>query len=463
MAIKDHLVTEHFLRVLRSKKRGFKKLPVKHQSDMAWYIWMHGTWERKHKNPNWDDCMFIGHKELEESFGRGRFKKINDELHIFEVTSNWHSAEKQSKGYKLMPDVQQIKNDYLVPRKQRLTKFIDTNGCALRTMLNAIDSKDIEGVTATAWKNAKVLNKTPVNMENLTLLYNHLQHLEGPTSDLFANTNDAEANRLLAAVGQLYKLASVDISGHGYVMHRYAESNSGRLYAKGVNLQNGPRLIRQAALQGFYDYDFENCHYTIISQLARRYGVEVLAIDNYLANKAQVRQQLATEAGITQGQVKVCLLMIMYGAGLVPGRTQDAIPREIGEEAAERLRSNPLFSGIRQDMKKARKVILSNWKPKPRCSTLVNAMDKRIKKEVDGKKVSDKKLLAHLLQGIEAQALKALIDMMKDNVVLLLHDGFVTKDQQDIAAMERRVKEVTGFDMSISGQLMAMPADLNFT
>lgn len=458
MAIKDKVVTESFMNILRRRKKGFKRLTEKQQAHMAWYIWMHGTWSRKHKNPNWDDCMNIGYAELEESFGRGGFKKINDVLQIFEVTSNWHSNEGQSRGYKLMPDVQRIKDEYLVPKKQKLTKFIDSNGNALRTMPRAIDSKDIKGVTATAWKNAKILNKTPVNMENLKQLYNHLQHLEGPTSDLFANTSQAEANRLLAATGQLYKQASVDISGRGFVMHRYAESNSGRLYAKGVNLQNGPRLIRQAALQGFYDYDFENCHYTIISQLARRYSVEVPAIDNYLINKAQVREQLASEVGITQGQVKVCLLMIMYGAGLVPSRIKDAIPGEIGAEAAERLRSNPVFSGIRIDIKKAREVILSNWISTPRSSTLMNAMGKRIKKTE-----SAKKRLAHLLQGIEAQALRAIIDMMEDSVVLLLHDGFVTKSKLDIAAMERRVKRETSFDMSISGELITLPADLNFT
>jgi hypothetical protein len=456
MAVKDKLVPEDFINILMRKIRGFKGLSPKHQSDMAWYIWMHGTWLRKHSNPNWGEYMTIGYKELEESFGREGFSNINGALQIFEVTPNWHKSESQSRGYKLMPDIQQIKDDYLKPRKQSLTRLI-AKGMALKTMPRAIDSKDVNGVTATAWKNAKILNKTPVNMENLKNLYSHMLHLEGPTPDMYANPTQAEAHRIRAAAGQLYKSASVDISGKNFVMHRYAESCSGRLYAKNVNLQNGPRLIRQAALEGFYDYDFENCHYTILHQLAERYQAEVPTIKNYLANKSQVREQIGQEVGIDVDQVKMCLLAIMYGAGIVEHRTKDAIPHAIGKEAAKRLRFNPLFSGIREDIKKARGVILSRWPSTSRSTTLVNAMGKRIKKTKNSKQ-----RLAHLLQGIEAQALRAVIEMMEDNVILLLHDGFVTKAQQDIKAMERRVKEVTGFDMSISGQVITLPADLNF-
>lgn len=40
--------------------------------------------------------------------------------------------------------------------------------------------------------------------------------------------------------------------------------------------------------------------------------------------------------------------------------------------------------------------------------------------------------LAHIIQGIEAKALRASIRLYSDEVVLLMHDGFVSKRALDV-------------------------------
>lgn len=456
MTKRDKYVPEDFIKILRRGIRGYGQLTPVQQARMSYYIWHYGTWRRQHKSHKWGDYMTIGYQELSKDFGRGGFKAINDTLHIFEVTPNWYSKKAQTKGYKLSPLVQEIKERYLVPRKRALTKLIDSEARTLRTLPQPVAAKDSNGVTASAWNKAKPLNKIPVNMETLQGLYAHLQLMikHDSQEDMFARAEQEDFKYIAEAVGQLLRLANVDIAGRSYVMHRYVEAKSGRLYAKGVSLQTTPRVIRQAALHGLYEYDFENCHYSIFSQLAAHYGFKAEAIGNYLAHKKAVRDQLAQDIGLSIGQVKMCLLAIMYGARANTWH-ENAIPNEIGPLNAQVLYAHPLFQGIAQDIAQGRRVILTNWPT--RRTTLLNDMGKRI-----SKKERPEVKLAHLLQGIEAKALRAVIELIPDDVLLLMHDGFVTSRKVDIWAMERAVHQATGYDLSLSGGVITLPPDLHF-
>jgi hypothetical protein len=301
------------------------------------------------------------------------------------------------------------------------------------------------------------MNNIPVDMDTLQALYAHLQLMikRDDQEDMFAQAQQEDFKYIAEAVGQLLRLANIDIAGRGYVMHRYVEAKSGRLYAKGVSLQTTPRLIRQAALHGLYEYDFENCHYSIFSQLAARYGFESEAIGHYLAHKKAVREQLAKDIGISIEQVKMCLLAIMYGARANTWH-ENAIPNEIQDTAkVKALYAHPLFQGIAQDIAQGRRVILDNWPT--RRTTLLNDMSKRIKKNE-----KPERKLAHLLQGIEAKALRAVIELIPNDVLLLMHDGFVTNKRVNIKDMERAVKAATGYKLSLSGERISMPADLHF-
>jgi len=459
MATRDDYAPKGLITMLRRGIRGYGRLTTVQQQRLARHIWLHGVWYKRHKHPEWDDYMSITWQELDRDFGRGGFNTINETLHLFEVTPNWYMAKGLTRGYKLAPVVAEIKERYLKPKKRALTQLIDSGGRALRTLPQPVAAKtknsNDQEITATAWANAKPLNKIPVDMEILRALYTHLQHMmQQDTEDMFAQAQQEDYHYVAEAVSQLLIMAQTDVAGRGYIMHRYAEAKSGRLYAKGVSLQTTPRLIRQAALHGLYEYDFENCHYSIFNQLAARYGFEAPGIAHYLTNKKAVREQLAQDIGISLEQVKMCLLAIMYGARANTWH-ENAIPNEIGRLAAQGLYAHPLFQGIAQDIKEGRRLILDNWPT--RRTTLLNDMDKRI-----SKKEKPEKKLAHLLQGIEAKALRAVIQAMPHDVLLLMHDGFVTSKRINIRNMERVVRDETGYNLSLSGELITLPANLHF-
>src|SRR5690606_891662 len=112
----------------------------------------------------------------------------------------------------------------------------------------------------------------------------------------------------------------------------------------------------------------------------------------------------------------------IYGARAAT-RFDNAIPDEIGRQAAARLYRSPIFISIHQDIKKARLVILSGW-PRTANGRLSNAMGKAIETKKPSSKTgaNPRQQLAHLIQGVEAMALKTAIDMHPDDIVLLQHD-----------------------------------------
>lgn len=454
MGILDRYVPEDFIKKLRRELHGFSKLSVGQQAKLGIYIFHAGSPRRQHKlDSAWSS---FGYKELSADFGRNGFKRINDSLGVFEVSKNWHHSRGATKRYRLTAPVLAIRTSFLKPRKKALTRLVTANGKYLRNMPKPIDSKDTDGITATSWREAKVLNKIPMHLDVLLQAHACLSRLKvADTADMFAVAQGEDIAYLTDTIEKLLVMARTDVAGRGYLMHRYIESQSGRLYAKGFSLQTAPRVIRKAALHGLYEYDFENCHYAIFSQMASRHGYDCQAIRHYMANKRLVRVGIANRVGISEQEAKQCLLAIMYGARTTEWH-ENAIPRLLGRCMATRLYQDAQFDAIAQDIRQGRQAIIQGH-PRRR-TTLVNAMNKRIRLDQGSDKI-----LAHLMQGIEAKALRVAIDLYPIDVVLLMHDGFITTRPVDMVSLEAAVREITGYDLVLTGEQISIPPDLEFS
>ena len=453
MGVRDYWVPESFIQALSNGVKGFKTLSTKHKARMAFYVWVAGTSRRRHKKE--DGYMSIGYMDLEKGFGRGGFKAINEALNIFDVTANWSKSKKLTKGFKLTEQVQKVKDKYIATAKPKLTRLITLDGKAMRSLPEAVASKDLDDVTATAWKEAKPFNNIPVDLDKMMELQAHLERMQNKkTGDLFHDANIDDVNYRIEIIGQLVRLAHTDVAGRGFIAHRYAEGRTGRLYARGISLQTAPRIIRKAALHGLYDYDIENCHYSIFYQLAARYNFECEAIKHYLGHKNEIREAIAESVGITIEQAKMCLLALMFGARLNEWES-NAIAQEIGSRA-KILFTNNYFKAIADDVIGGRKEILARWEK--RRTTLLNDMGKAV-----GLKEPANVRLAHIIQGIEAKALRASIRLYSDDVVLLMHDGFVSKRALDMQLIEKAIYDDTGMRLEVAGGIITLPADLDFS
>ncbi|NYT79871.1 hypothetical protein H0A71_23220 [Alcaligenaceae bacterium] len=453
-AKQDEYVLEDFLQHLQKTIPGFKREANSHQWELAKMVWEGGHKRRQHDK--FEGAMSFHYKELEQAFGRTGFNVINARLGFFTVTENWSMDKGWTKGYWFSEAIAQAREKYFNRTWRNVTRMTWADGRAMKKLPKAVAGKDMRGITTTAWRNAKEMNNVRINLPQLRRLQAWLRHVRDEwrcgraPADLFLEyPNLAVIERLAETTSKIIRLAKTDVAGHGYVAHRYLESESGRLYAKDINLQTTPTIIKQAALAGLWEYDFSNCHYAILMQMAAKFGNECQAIGNYLVNKKATRQAIADQAGITVPQAKTCLLAIIYGARAAT-RFDNAIPDEIGRQAAARLYRSPIFISIHQDIKKARRAIL-NGRPCTANGRLSNAMGKSIETKKPSSKTgaNPRQQLAHLIQGVEAKALKTAIDMHPDDIVLLQHDGFAATTRLDGIAIMEAVYQATGYRLEL--------------
>lgn len=460
VAKRDEVVPEDLVGHLQKTVPGFRHEEEPHQIALARLVWLGSGKRRQHGRL--DGAMSFHCRELEEVFGRGGFHEINERLGFFTDSGQWFHGMGLTKGYWFTATVKASRDAYLAKRWRKVTRLLMADGMALGTIPAAVASKDMKGVTTTAWRNAKQLNMVRVDLDSLSRLRAWLARvLHDYDNGLVPNDLATQfpprvvIERLAHVTGQIIRLAKTDIAGNGYIAHHYVQSTSGRLYAKGINLQTAPGLIKQAALAGLWEYDFANCHFAIIAQMAEQHGHKCNAIARYLGDKKATRWAIAAQAGITEAQAKKCLLAVMYGARASEWH-ENAIPKAIGQEAAIRLFQVEQFKAISTDVAQARRAILKGWK-RTASGRLTNAFGKSI----DGK-AKPAEQMAHLLQGVEARALKAAIDLYPSEIVLVQHDGFAATAQLNGQAISEAVFEATGYRLELEESQIQVNPDAYF-
>ena len=458
MAKRYDIVTENFLHHLQAEIPGFSDERLDDQCELARMISLGRLKRRQHRE--FAGAISFHHAELTEAFGRGKFKVINQRLGLFKVSSNWDaglepgSRSTHTKAYWLSKAVEDARRSYLCRSVSPGTRLLMMSGDVMKSLPKAVASKDMLGVTTTAWTHAVGLSRVPVNLSMLRQLSLWLVGFRDHPirrQDWRRGAGLSEATdfpsqvlleRLIDATAQVLEMSQTDVAGVGFLPHWYQQAKSGRLYAKGINLQSSPTLIKQAALVGRWEYDFSNCHFSILMQMAAQYGYKCVAIAEYLEKKGETRQAIATQAGISKTEAKTCLLAILYGARATEW-SENAIPEEIGKKAARRLYAVPLFMGIKTDVANAGKAILKGF-VRNKNGSLTNAFGNAI----DGK-VKATKRLAHLIQGVEAKALHVAVTLHPNEIKLVQHDGFVSGVQLDRVAISDAVLEATGYRLDL--------------
>lgn len=451
-------LSDSFLKYLRRYLPGFRAEPVRVQIAILGMIMQAPTKYRQHSY--YQGWASFNYQELERKFGRGRFAGINESLGIFLSVDDWSKVEGRTKPYMLTDLVTDIRAKFLAGVTRRTTHLLTEDGQIQRTLpVQAVEAKANSGQTRKGWKGKSVRTAVPVNqymlkelMTSIGALLYQAEH-GFPQGNLFHDHPDPDYLRELYDEARVILHLSRNKIANGFVTHRYAESDSGRLYARGVNLQNAYRPVRQAALDGMYDYDIENCHYSILDQMAHKHGYECGAVKQYLANKEPVRRALAVEFDVNVNQVKQALIALVYGATFSE-EPQHALPKVLGVEKALAMYQHPQFLALRDDVAAARSAILRGH-PVTR-QTIKNMRGLTI----NVKKHDARQQLAHLLQGVEAVALEAAHRLYPDHIVLLQHDGFTSTRPLDHKAIELAIFEATGYRLEVlEGQFVTCRLD----
>ena len=104
-------------------------------------------------------------------------------------------------------------------------------------------------------------------------------------------------------------------------------------------------------------------------------------------------------------------------------------------------------------MSRARRAVIKDW-PRSR-KRLQNAYGKWISESE-----SDLKILAHLLQGVEAKMLEAVRKCYPNEILLLQHDGFASSVPLDMGKMTEAIFEASGYVMQIEESRIQLDTDL---
>jgi len=279
---------------------------------------------------------------------------------------------------------------------------------------------------------------------------------------------------------------------YGHVFQLYNErERGGRLYSEGAyGLQNLPKHIRHIIFSNldYYDYDIVNCHYNILEQLNNMYGgVVLMNINKYNNSVAQTRRELSKDTDIDLPIIKTLMIGLVYGMSLDynyrpysiklkkkrNGDLLETLIRYCGDESsakilAERLTTHPTIKGLWQDVRIAKKLILSKCKITKASGNeyLENHYGKKIKLMVMGEgnkliPLAGGKRLSHILQGLEAYMMSEIIsESNKDadtEFLVPYHDGWVCKGainkkyyEKHLAnATMKRMSEYDGVDYSV--------------
>ena len=478
---RDRRITQGWLDALR-KRPEFRKLSERAQRELAHMIWMDAMKVREHIAV--EDATSYTYQELYKRFGRSPtdgFMAVNAATDAFFV-GPWSFDNGTTKSYQLAPMYKEIKRLYVKREGRKVTTgsgistgdFIDMQGRRIASLPGAIAGKREDGSTIKLWGGVELTQAVPVNLWKLEELYKQTWRdikrakEKQLTGNLFGSAIELDLGKLeLRAewAATLLVLANTNLGGQGWLPMRYREAQSGRLYAMDDNLQNCPKEVRMAALDGAIDYDISNCHYTLLAQLAASDDIECPAIQNYLKNKTAIRNRIADHLQVDTVRVKTCLLALIYGAKMAahktPGKGRDpAIYKALGAEKGAMLLAMPEFVDLAEEVRRVGNKVLENWPV--RSGSLINDAGCGIKQSEQ-----KKQKLSHLLQGAEALILKTAVEYLEakqpGNVILLQHDGFTARKKIDISALRVHIEEQTGFVVEWDVDRIQPSADRDFS
>lgn len=183
--------------------------------------------------------------------------------------------------------------------------------------------------------------------------------------------------------------------------YRLESKNTHRITGNGLTVQNMSRKLRAAMFHGYYDYDIHNCHFAILANHGHTF------CQYYTENKDEVRETIANDIGVTTDAVKWCLLALLYGA-TDSTYYKTALGKHMGDKGHEFYNHFLVQQLVKE-------------------SYLADPIE---------------------LMQIEQQIMRVITQNLV--VTVPMHDGFMYPLSLDTEYMQERVKEYTGYSITIT-------------
>lgn len=231
---------------------------------------------------------------------------------------------------------------------------------------------------------------------------------------------------------------------------RYTQhaDTGGRLFEEN-RLQETTRRVRSVALAGMWDYDIANCHFTLIAQLAERKGLKTPWIHDYLENKSARRSgirnilEVASGTAVDEADVKAGIIALAYGMSLYRSKALSKIFRDA--RVANAFSVNPWIRAIRDEVLMCRRALLKPFKTKSGEYLITNAHG--LKQSFGAREYG--RALSFLVTGVESAILDQVLQGWGSEIVLCIHDGWVSRTELPVQEIEAHITRETGFRVMI--------------
>ena len=286
----------------------------------------------------------------------------------------------------------------------------------------------------------------PIDFKSLD---NYIKH----TSDqlLTLLSNDARQATLKANLksAKLIKLIAEFCSGE--LPQIVNNSDFGRRYYRGPNLQSAAKIVRQAALGQCWSYDIEASVFAWKVDTAKEIDPKIglPATLDYLQFKRKKRQHLAkvvfgncSEHSIRT--IKQAITAVGFGARttncvwrLENGQWKTSALKDLiySNDALQRLFADAWFSEFVQEQTAITNLIFNEVKTHPAI-----ASNKLLRS--DRGLISKNRVISWLYQQTESKIIQALANVLEkhgQSMLLLCHDGFYTKQRAPVLELRREL------------------------
>jgi len=436
-----------------------------------------------YKHKIWDEYTSVSYQTLQNWFGRD-YHNITDIL--LEHTEDWSHSDKITRGWKLNDRCRKIFDEYFTKqvRQKETNKLLGLDGRVLKTFPRhgIIKSVNRDGIRLRKEEKMEnnIHNTTDVNFENIQRCIDIIREIKD-TGKIGSENYNKYTTPLLQIepeiltemrdnLRDLRDIADSELLPKGKIYQHYFEVDSGRVYTTGnTSIQQMSNIIRPIVMGGlgYWDYDIENCHFTLLKHIAKYYGYKKLpSIEEYLINKSKIRSRLQLLIVEPKHIIKKILLAILYGASQQIRKGND-ITELIGRKKQQELLDDAFIDKLYSDIHGLTKFIIGITETEKQKHPYLqiygkktlyyeNIRHKRLSViGENGIKTPGRKILAHILQGLESKMLDVIMGIIGRDIKVLIHDGFILERFVAHKELVKVVKDKLNIDVSFQ----AVPLD----
>lgn len=449
-------------------KAVLNELSQKNLFAISWLVWFYGSSRALHKNCTNQESKYFSytHQELDSIFGRAQFYALNTQIGVFCVYQHFgDSGQGYTRGYELSPVVAELIRQFCIEYQFRSVDMVSISGQSLQSLPSGIVGTRKSNQRNRCWRGIHFNSLIPAQNDYLDkLIFSYRCLWEELKKDRSVERQRLDKVELILRQATMMRIMSNNSIVPGCLPMIYQESDSGRLYSPGTNLQNCSRIVRTAAMHGYYDIDIENCHYNLLAQqFESQSGAPLGAMNDYINAPRLIQADLCERFGLERGQVKQVLISLVYDA---PRSTSSkcSIVKTLGcKEKTAALLEDKFFKELSQETRHVVSFLSDVAKKNAKSGSIMNRAGCGLKLS---QKPSRGQIIAHQLQGTEAVILKECVSVCNDDSflpLLLQHDGFSIHTPPDTNQLSRHIEKTVGVEVKFSSKRLGYEQELKST